>query len=414
VQPSLDRRTYDEGTAMIVNPFLDLKLVRDEGLTKAVTVRAPVKGESLKVTTIDRNHDREVFEFLLIYMATKGVYGADRATDCERERLTEIGFLVRQAPIPVFYTCDFDDSPSNLLPLHAQRRLRPPIWNDDLIVDPTFRHLGKDGITPEMRGRYKLASPLHVDRSWFSIEDGLSAPVFYSYAPGANACVDLLSAGQPVPENLSFDARHKLVETGVVRLRGETSTRGETRERQRAAAHKTLVEKRYVILREIIQSVQLANIRRYYRNLIDEGFVQFGDSEWPDRFFSSRDGLAYFFQQQLTGVISEIAEEKLKPSFSFFASYRPGSDLKPHRDREQCQYAISVLLDHDHADDVSSWPIYVQPPGAPEAVAVNVGLGDGLLYFGREVLHYRYPLAHGYSTLWFLFWMPENFEGSLD
>jgi hypothetical protein len=399
---------------MMVNPFLELKLVRDEGVINAVMVRAPVKGEGLKVTTIDRKRDQEIFEFLLIHMATKGAHGANSATDRERERLMKIGVLVRQASRPVFYSCDFDDVPSNLLPLRAQRRLRPFVLVDDLIVDPTIHHLGKNGITAEMRGRYKIPSPFHEDRSWVSIENGLSAPVFYSYAPDASACVDLLSAGQPVPKNLSFDARQKLVETGMLRLQEETSTRRETKERQRSAAHKSLVERRYVILREIIHPVQLATIRRYYRSLIAEGFVRFGDPEWPDRFFSSRDGLTYFFQQQLTGVISEIAGERLKPSFAFFASYRPGSDLKPHRDREQCHYAMSVLLDHDQADDVSSWPIYVQPPGAPEAVPVNVGLGDGLLYFGQEVLHYRYPLPHGYSTLWFLFWVPENFEGSLD
>jgi hypothetical protein len=205
-----------------------------------------------------------------------------------------------------------------------------------------------------------------------------------------------------------------LVEVGVLQLRSQISARRETREREGAAAHKSLMEMRYAVLREIIRPVQLAAIRRYYRDLIDQGFVRFGDPEWPDRFFSARDGLAYFFQQELTAVVSEIVGEKVKPTFSFFASYRPGSELKPHRDRAQCYYAMSVLLDHNQADDVSSWPIYMQPPGAPEAIPVSVSLGDGLLYFGEEVLHYRHRLESGYSTFWFLFWVPESFEGVLN
>src|SRR5262249_785156 len=152
------------------NPFLDLKLVRDEGVINAVMVRAPVKGEGLKVTTIDRKRDQEIFEFLLIHMATKGAHGANSATDRERERLMKIGRLVRPASRPVFRSCDFDDVPSNLLPLRAQRRLRPFVLVDDLIVDPTIHHLGKNGITAEMRGRYKIPSPFHEDRSWVSIE----------------------------------------------------------------------------------------------------------------------------------------------------------------------------------------------------------------------------------------------------
>jgi hypothetical protein len=51
------------------------------------------------------------------------------------------------------------------------------------------------------------------------------------------------------------------------------------------AAQRSLVERRYVALPELIQPVQLAAIRHYYRELIREGFVQFGDSEWPNRFF---------------------------------------------------------------------------------------------------------------------------------
>jgi hypothetical protein len=120
-------------------------------------------------------------------------------------------------------------------------------------------------------------------------------------------------------------------------------------------------------------------------------------------FFSGLDGLTYFFQRQLTPLISEIVGEKVQPTFSYFASYHPGSDLKAHRDRKQCRYAMSVLLDHDHAEDLSSRPLYLQPPGAPEAVPINTSLGDGLLYFGEEVLHYRPMLTRGYSTHWFLF-----------
>ena len=132
-----------------------------------------------------------------------------------------------------------------------------------------------------------------------------------------------------------------------------------------------------------------ASLRRYYRDLIGEGFIRYADPEWPDRFFASREPLTDFFQQQLTDLISDIAGEPLKPSFSFLALYRPGAELKPHRDREQCYYAMSVLLDHGQPDDVSNWPIYMQAPGEKTGEAVRAALGDGVLYFGEEVVHYQ-------------------------
>ena len=75
---------------------------------------------------------------------------------------------------------------------------------------------------------------------------------------------------------------------------------------------------------------------------------------------------------------------------------------------------MSVLLDHGQPDDVSNWPIYMQAPGEKTGEAVRVALGDGVLYFGEEVVHYRHPLTDGYSTLWFLFWVPKDFAGPLD
>ena len=402
---------------LIINPFLDLKILKDESGVKTVTVHAPVKGEGLRVTTIDRDREPGMFGFLVIYCysVTNGTDVPQSMTENEREQLTAIGFLVREDQVPnsVTYSCDFSEEPSNLLPLRARRQSHASTWGDDLIVDPTFHHLGRNALTPAMRG-YKLSNPFHSGRSWFSVDSGLSAPVFYSYGSEADTSVGSLTPGQRVPRNLPSDIRQKLVEAEVLRVQREIADRHELMESECAGAHKALLERRYVTLREIIHPIQLAAIRRYYRQLIDEGFVRFGDQEWPNRFFSARDGLAYFFQEQLTAVIGEIVGQKVKPSFCFFASYRPGSDLKAHRDREQCHYALTVLLDHHLAEDVSAWPIYVQPSYAPEALPICLGLGDGLLYFGEEVLHYRPLLAEGHSTHWFLFWVPESFERSLD
>jgi hypothetical protein len=401
------------GFAMIVNPFLELMPVPDEGEIKAIRVSAPAKGDGLKVTKIDRDHDPELFAFLVIYIysGAKGSRVADNLTDLERDRLTAIGFLVRDDQVPtrrVSFSCDFDAVHVDLLPLRARRRARPYVFNNKLIVDPSFRKLGRDEIRREMR-QLKKANPFHPDRSWFSIDDGLSAPTFYSYAADANEIFDSLPIGQPVPKRLSPDVRQKLVEAGILQFQTEISARREIRMRESDAAHKSLVESRYAILRDIVHPVQLAAIRRYYRDFTHEGFVQFGDTEWPNRFFSGLDGLTYFFQRQLTPIISEIVREKVHATFAYFASYRAGSDLKKHRDRKQCYYALSVFLDHHHANDLSLWPIYLQPPGA-EAVPVSLNLGDGVLYFGEEVSHYRLPLTEGHSTHWFLFWVPEGYE----
>ena len=147
-----------------------------------------------------------------------------------------------------------------------------------------------------------------------------------------------------------------------------------------------------------------------------EGFLPFGDAEWPDRYFSARDPIGAFFHHQLASVVGEIAGERVKATFFFYAAYHPGAMLPPHRDREQCEYSVSILLDHSpEPEDTSSWPIYLRPPGASAAVPVSLGLGEAVFYRGREVLHYRDPLSGAeYSSFWFFFYVPESFTGPLD
>jgi hypothetical protein len=403
---------------MIVNPRADLKFKRNNGVIAAVKVIAPVKGEGLKVTTIDRTKNAELFTFFLIYSALQNADGALASlSDAEQTRLEEMGFLIRgdQVAEPVFYECDVGATPLDLLPERWRERSRPTATTlGDIIVDPTLRVLGEGGPPAEMRGRYNLANPFRTDRSWFSVDGDLAAPTFYSCSHELARQLALLVAGRTTLATLPPEARASLLNAGVLRPAAEVGKRRITGAKAFAAARRQLIEDRHVLLPEVIRPLQLAAIRRYYRKLLDEGFVRFGDAEWPNRYFAGKDPLTYFFQQQLTDVISAIVGQRVRPTFSYFTSYRPGSDLKPHRDREQCHYAMSVLLDHGQPDDVSSWPIYVQPPGSPSAIPVYAGLGDGLLYFGVEVLHYRYTLTEGYSTLWFLFWVPETFNGSLD
>jgi hypothetical protein len=165
----------------------------------------------------------------------------------------------------------------------------------------------------------------------------------------------------------------------------------------------------------VVTARQLAAIRQYYRDLIAEGWLIFGDKDWPNRYFARYDPVAHFFHEQFTHLVSELAEAPFKASFPFFASYHPGADLPAHRDREQCVLSASVLVDHSpEPEDLSPWPIHLQPPGSDRPSPVELGIGDAALFYGREVLHYREPLPTGSSSMWFFFYVDAGFDGPLD
>lgn len=404
---------------MVVNPHAELKPVTNGDVVNAITVRAPLLGESLRVTTIERSVEPEVFGALLVHMITGDVVGAgENLSAAERTRLSEVGFLVPSERVsrPVWYSCDVLDPPVSLIPERARRPTERADVRDDLVVNPGLRHLGRAGPPASMRGRVKLGNRFRTDRSWLWVQEpDVCAPSVYSYSD-ADKGLDALIPGEEPPNSLTHDARQRLLDAGVIGSAARLHRQSEMQARRIDAANRELRRARYTVLPHVIAPAQIAAVRQYYRDLIDGGFLVFGDAEWPNRYFSSRDPMAHFFHAQLTDLVSAIAGERLKPSFPFFASYHAGSTLPIHRDREQCEYSMSILVDYSpEPADLSPWPLFVQPPGATSATPVNMGIGDGVFYYGREVLHYRETLTRPEScSCWFFFYVPEGFEGPLD
>jgi hypothetical protein len=401
---------------LVVNPLMELNAVTREGSIASITLRAPVKGWGLKVTTIDKS-EAGLFGALLVHM----ISGDQPAglTAGESERLCEIGFLVAPESIanPVWYSCDVLNPPLDLVPRRSRSSIESQGDLHHLVVNPTLRHFGHDGPPSSMRGRVKLRNRFQPDRSWLWLQDNEPcSPSLYSYSPDNGLDVDDLVAGEAVTDRLDSSTRQRLLTAGVLQTAGDVARRRENRQARIAKAGGELRDRRYTVLDRVISPLQIAAARRYYREAIGEGFLVPGDKDWPNRPFSSRDPIGNFFHAQMNDLISEIAGVSLKPSFSFFASYRTGAELPSHKDRDQCEYAISILLDFaPEPADLSPWPIFVQPPDAPAATPISLGIGDAVLYFGREVRHHREVLAHAeYCSCWFFFYVDQNFDGPLD
>jgi len=404
--------------SLVVNSHAVLKVERDGGRITAISVRAPIKGRALQVTTIEQTTEPALFGALLVSAATSGNLVQAKLTSDERSRLADIGLLIPPDDLstPVLFECNLTDTAPPLAPTHEFGR-QPMPETARLCTSPTLRRFGHEGPPPDMRGRLPLRNPFDPGRAWMIADDDpLAAPRIYSYGSDAAPAMEQLEAGHPVPESLSPPLRQQLVAAGIVQSTPIQAQEREQRLHDAEAARRQLAEQRYTMLRRLIPPLQLAAARRFYRALIAEGFLPFGDAEWPDRYFAAKEPLAYFFHQQLTDVVSRVAGQPVKPSFCFFASYRPGAELPAHRDRAQCEYSLSILVDHSpEPNGPGSWPLYLQPPAAPTATAVAAALGDGVLYYGREVTHFRERLvAADFCSFWFFFYVPVDFAGPLD
>jgi len=401
---------------VVVNPQVELFPVGQDRTVSAITVRAPVKGLGQRVTTIDRS-ESETFAALLMHLISREA--AVSSSAAEYDRLCEIGFLVASDRVsqPVWYSCDVLDPPTDLVPVRARRDLICTELAGDLVVNPALQHFGREGPPGSMRGRLKLRNQFHPGRSWLWIqEEGLRAPRLYSYSSERGIDLSCLVPAEPAAPTLDEATRHRLLAADVLTPASEVSRRREDRDARLARARRELEADRHTVLRHVIPPLEVAALRQYYRDAITEGFFEPSDAQWPNRSFSSRDGIAQFFHAQLTSLVSEIAGARFKPSFQFFASYREGAELPPHRDREQCELAMSILLDFSPEPiDTSPWPLFVQPPQAHSPAPIAQGIGDAVLYYGREVRHHRERLERSdFSSSWFFFYVHEDFQGSLD
>jgi hypothetical protein len=163
----------------------------------------------------------------------------------------------------------------------------------------------------------------------------------------------------------------------------------------------------------LIHPFHIAALRRYYRHAIRRGAIRLGDEQSSRRYVAHNESVARFFHYQIANAVAAMAGEAIKPSYVYLASYLSGAELKKHTDREQCEFSVTLALDFSPEPELAtSWPIRLDT--GKGSVAVYQALGDGLVYRGTKVPHYRGALPEGHtSTSIFFHYVPADFRGPL-
>jgi hypothetical protein len=187
-------------------------------------------------------------------------------------------------------------------------------------------------------------------------------------------------------------------------------------DRQRAEAAVSLKERRYATLREIIPPAQRVQLRHYVRQLVARGyFPELGvDLQVARRASIHKEPTLGALHRSLATLFSRIAGQPLIGSFCQLGVYEEGAVLERHTDRPQCILNLSLVLDMSGpAGEPDPWPIYMAVNG--ETVAVDLEVGDGLIYSGVEIEHWRDPLPPGQRAIaGFFFFVPPDFRGTLN
>ena len=141
----------------------------------------------------------------------------------------------------------------------------------------------------------------------------------------------------------------------------------------------------YYYMKFIINKEFTKDIYSLTESVFDENgnFQRNSDVVRPFSVFDYSDTLSESILVELLPRMKEITGiPELFPTYSFARFYENGQYLVKHKDRPSCQYSITLPV---ASFDETPWSIYV------ENNAVDLKMGDIVVYKGCEALHWREP-----------------------
>ncbi|MGB6478576.1 MAG: hypothetical protein WBF15_05755 [Candidatus Sulfotelmatobacter sp.] len=318
---------------------------------------------------------------------------------------------------PGLFHCLLDELPLHLIP---QGRLESPCWwqglaDEDLFFNPQCSVLPPGRVPEELEPHRDLLKDFYLQGTMAWVRDPATNSLQpFWLSPRLEAVVASLRTGEPVPATVRREVLLLLAGAGILTTEDHAERRAEEWAEVVRKGSQQFRERGYVPLVNLIHPFNLAALRRYYRHAVRRGAISLGDVQSPRRYAVHNDSVARFFHHQIANAVSAVVGEAIKPSYVYLASYLSGADLKKHIDREQCEFSVTLCLDFSPEPELAtSWPIRLDT--AEGTVTVYQALGDGLVYRGTKVPHYRDVLAEGHtSTSIFFHYVPADFSGPLE
>lgn len=313
------------------------------------------------------------------------------------------------------YRCLLDEQPTHLVPERLLRQLARDSGPSSLQFNPHCVIERTDAVPEHLRAaeqRLRGSDDAQTTTAWVEHPGGRWTP-FHLSAELAEFATGVRERSAVLDKLISCSTA-ALHAAGI--LVDGFSIEYEARTWERTVEHARIRfrESGYAPVVGLIHPFHGAELRRYFRRQIRRGGVALGDGQSPRRYIAHNDPAARFFHLQLTNAVSELVGEPVKPSYVYMASYQSGAKLERHTDRAQCEFSVTFCLDYaPEPKEATPWPLYLDH--ALGTATVYQGLGDGLLYRGRMLPHYRGTLRAGHtSTSIFFHYVRKDFEGPLE
>ena len=138
------------------------------------------------------------------------------------------------------------------------------------------------------------------------------------------------------------------------------------------------------------------------------GYYEGQDEQIPNT-YSQYSNIAFeTLMLKLQPVMEKTTKLKLTPNYTYARIYKPGDELKRHKDRFSCEISTTLNLGGD------KWPIFIEPSQKEgmKGVSVNLQPGDMLVYRGNILEHWREPFKGKDCAQVFLHYNNSKTKGS--
>ena len=253
------------------------------------------------------------------------------------------------------------------------------------------------GLPPDIARRVAIAEPfLPAENILWVRRAGSRIELPYTLTPDMARVIRELQRGArgarsiPVPESL--------------RAVGAAGELGDVA-RERAAWRRQVLDWRrelrtlgYAVLRGLFTPIFIGAVREYYRQLEQEGYLMAGPAHRRGRPLIHDEPLLAFLGSQLATLIRRITRDRAASTWSFLRAYDAGAVLHRHRDHPVCRWNVDLVVGGEPVPvRRTAWPLWIA--ARPGRRAVRLGLGDGVLYRGTHVTHWRSVQPAGHSTV---------------
>jgi len=157
---------------------------------------------------------------------------------------------------------------------------------------------------------------------------------------------------------------------------------------------------KYIVIPKLLNSTEVKLAHEYCKERHIKNTDNFDEKQnnCGDTYFY-KDPLIQTFLKNKKKILEKNVNLKLHETYTFWRCYTYGADLKKHKDRPSCEISVTVFIG---SDGEYEWPIYM------DGKKVNLKVGDGVIYRGCDIEHWREPYKGDYHIQAFLHYVDAN------